>query len=106
MTDNPLALIEDVVAGRYLARETGRPLVSGIRRIAIEPTLEGWEGELVGGLELGHRLAEDECLLVHHAHERGDDVVLDVRVLGTQIQQGNGHLSRFCGTAPGRAGAR
>jgi glycerol-1-phosphate dehydrogenase [NAD(P)+] len=57
VTDNPLALIEDVVAGRYLARETGRPLASGIRRIAIEPTLEGWEGELVGGLELGDRLA-------------------------------------------------
>ena len=54
MRDDPLALIEDVVAGRYLARETGKPLVSGIGRIAIEPTLEGWEGELVGGLFHGN----------------------------------------------------
>jgi glycerol-1-phosphate dehydrogenase [NAD(P)+] len=83
VTDNPLALIEDVVGGRYLARETGRPLVSGIRRIAIEPTLEGWEGELVGGLELGNRLAvvADENTAralgerVHHALP-GSDLVL------------------------------
>lgn len=57
MKADPLALIEDVIAGRYLARETGEPLVPGVRRLAIEPTLEGREGELMAGLDLGARLA-------------------------------------------------
>lgn len=52
-----LAIIEDVVAGRYVAPELGGPLPSPIRRLALEPSLDGREGELVASLGLGERLA-------------------------------------------------
>lgn len=53
----PLPLIEDVVAGRFHAPELGRPLATTIRRIAVAPSLEGAEADLVAEIGLGRRLA-------------------------------------------------
>lgn len=52
-----LPIIEDVLAGRYPAPELGGPLQAPLRRIAVADRLEGAEGGLVAGLELGARLA-------------------------------------------------
>lgn len=56
LTDS-LAVIDDVLSGRFIATETGRPLKSSIERLVIRETLEGDEAALVGGLGLGTRLA-------------------------------------------------
>lgn len=56
MTD-PLAIIDDVLAGRLVAPETGRPLASTIRRLVIRPSLDGDEGALIDDLGLGARPA-------------------------------------------------
>ncbi len=50
-------IIDDVVAGRYMAPELGRPLRSTIRSLVIAPTLDGREEELVAGLGLGRSIA-------------------------------------------------
>lgn len=52
-----LPIIDDVIAGRYVARETGKPLGSSIKRVAVATSLEGAEAELVRGLGLGAKLA-------------------------------------------------
>ncbi len=52
-----LAIIGDIVAGRYVAADLGRTLRSDVQRIAIAPSLEGHEAALLAGLDLGPRLA-------------------------------------------------
>lgn len=52
-----LPIIDEVIAGRYMAPELGRPLQPTIRRLVIAPTLDGFEQELVRSLSLGARLA-------------------------------------------------
>lgn len=54
---HPLPVVDEVVAGRYEAPELGRPLATGIRRIAVADSLDGAERDLVAGLDLGGRLA-------------------------------------------------
>ena len=49
--------IELLLAGRYPDPETGELLAAAARSIAIEPSLDGREVELVAALELGERLA-------------------------------------------------
>lgn len=56
LTD-PLAVIGDVLSGRFIAAETGKPLASSIRKLVIGETLAGDEAALVDGLGLGSRLA-------------------------------------------------
>jgi glycerol-1-phosphate dehydrogenase [NAD(P)+] len=80
-----LAIIEEVVAGRYHAPELGGPLPSPIRRVALERSLAGRERELVDGIGLGKHLAvvADETTFevlgrrVHQALADADLVVLD-----------------------------
>ncbi len=52
-----LGLIDEIVAGRYRAAETGRPLSTAIRRLVIAPSLAGGEKELLAGVGLRGRLA-------------------------------------------------
>ena len=42
-------------------------------------------------LESLDRLAEDERLVVHDLHHRGDDFVADGRVLGLQVEERDSH---------------
>ena len=51
------SLIEDLIAGRWRDPTTGRAVRLGIRAVAIEPTLDGGEADLVAPLALGRRLA-------------------------------------------------
>ena len=53
----PQPIIDEVVAGRYMAPELGRPLQSTIRSLVMAPSLEGREAELVAGLGLGASIA-------------------------------------------------
>lgn len=50
-------IIDEVVAGHYMAPELGRPLQSTIRSLVMAPSLEGREAELVAGLGLGASIA-------------------------------------------------
>jgi len=52
--DDPIARL---LAGRYPDPETGELLGAAARSVAIEPTLDGREVELVAALDLGRRLA-------------------------------------------------
>jgi glycerol-1-phosphate dehydrogenase [NAD(P)+] len=52
-----LAIIDDVITGRFVAPESGAPLGSTVERIVIEPSLAGREAELVRELGLGARVA-------------------------------------------------
>jgi glycerol-1-phosphate dehydrogenase [NAD(P)+] len=56
-TKNWNALIEDVVAGRWVDPATGKPITLPFETIEIAETLEDREAELVGLLGLGKRLA-------------------------------------------------
>ncbi len=47
-----------------------------------------------GLLELFDGLAEDEKLIVDHAHERGHDLVLDRRVLRAEVEKRNRHMTQ------------
>jgi glycerol-1-phosphate dehydrogenase [NAD(P)+] len=49
--------IAQLLAGTYRDPETGEPLAAAARSVAIEPTLEGREAELVAALDLGEHLA-------------------------------------------------
>ena len=51
------SLIEDLVAGRWRDPTTGRPVRIDTRAIAIAPSLDGGEAELIAPLALGQRLA-------------------------------------------------
>jgi glycerol-1-phosphate dehydrogenase [NAD(P)+] len=51
------ALIEDVVAGRWLDPETGRPAALPFEAIELVETTEGAEADLIARLDLGRRLA-------------------------------------------------
>ena len=51
------ALIEDIVAGRWIDPETGKRLTVPYRSIVIAESLEGREADLVAALGLGKRLA-------------------------------------------------
>jgi glycerol-1-phosphate dehydrogenase [NAD(P)+] len=51
------SLIGDLIAGRWRDPESGRAVRLGIRAIAIEPTLDGGEADLIAPLALGRRLA-------------------------------------------------
>ena len=42
-------------------------------------------------LQLRHRIAEDERLLIHDVHDRGHDFVADRGVLRLEIEKRNGH---------------
>ena len=52
-----LGLIDEIVAGRYRAPETGKPLTTAIRRLVIAPSLEGGERALLAEVGLRGRLA-------------------------------------------------
>ncbi len=52
-----LGLIDEIIAGRYLAAETGKPLSTAIRRLVIAPSLEGGEKALLAEVGLRGRLA-------------------------------------------------
>jgi len=52
-----LGLIDEIIAGRYLATETGKPLSTAIRRLVIAPSLEGGEKALLAEVGLRGRLA-------------------------------------------------
>ncbi|MGQ0675282.1 MAG: iron-containing alcohol dehydrogenase [Rhodospirillales bacterium] len=52
-----MALIDDLVGGRWTDPATGRPAALPFRAVAIAPSLDGREAELVGALGLGRRLA-------------------------------------------------
>jgi len=52
-----LGLIDEIVGGRYIAAETGKPLSTAIRRLVIAPSLAGGERELLAGVGLSGRLA-------------------------------------------------
>lgn len=49
--------LELLLEGRYPDPETGESLAATARAIAIEPSLEGMEAELVGRLDIGRRFA-------------------------------------------------
>ena len=51
------ALIEDIVAGRWIDPETGKRLTVPYRSIVIAESLEGREADLVAALGMGQRLA-------------------------------------------------
>jgi glycerol-1-phosphate dehydrogenase [NAD(P)+] len=51
---DPIALL---LAGRYPDPETGELLGAAAKAVAIEPTLDGQEADLVAALDLGRRLA-------------------------------------------------
>jgi glycerol-1-phosphate dehydrogenase [NAD(P)+] len=51
------ALIDDVVAGRWVSPETGKAAALPFDTIRIAEDLDGAEAELVAPLKLGHRLA-------------------------------------------------
>jgi len=51
----PADPLELLLTGRYPDPETGEMLAATARTIAIEPSLEGMEGDLVKSLDLGHR---------------------------------------------------
>ena len=51
------SLIDDLIAGRWRDPTSGRPVRLGIRAIAIEPTLDGGEADLIAPFALGTRLA-------------------------------------------------
>lgn len=51
------ALIDDMVAGRWINPQTGKPTKVPYEAIVIEESLDGREAELVATLKLGHRLA-------------------------------------------------
>ncbi|WP_407165262.1 sn-glycerol-1-phosphate dehydrogenase [Bradyrhizobium sp. ORS 111] len=54
---NWTALIDDLVAGRWINPLTGAPVKVPYDSIVIEDSLDGREAELVASLKLGHRLA-------------------------------------------------
>ena len=49
--------IDDLLSGRWREPASGRPLRLPVRRIAIEPSLDGAEADLIAPLALGPRLA-------------------------------------------------
>ena len=49
--------IDDLLSGRWREPASGRPLRLPVRRIAIEPSLDGAEADLIAPLALGSRLA-------------------------------------------------
>lgn len=49
--------LELLLEGRYPDPETGEPLAATARAIAIEPSLDGMEAELVSKLDIGRRFA-------------------------------------------------
>ena len=51
------ALIDDIVAGRWVNPETGEPVRVPYRSVVIAETLDGREADLVAPLDLGDRLA-------------------------------------------------
>ena len=54
---NWTALIDDMVAGRWINPETGKPAEVPYESIVIDERLDGREADLVSALKLGHRLA-------------------------------------------------
>ena len=122
-----LAIIEDVVAGRYVAPELSGPLPSPIRRLALEPSLDGQEQALVASLGLGGRLAvvADEntvevlgrrvaralpgaelvVLQRPHADEETADALQDrTRHADALVAVGSGVLNDLCKYATHRSG--
>src|SRR3954469_237493 len=49
--------VAELLAGRYADPDTGELLAAPARAIAIEPSLEGMEAELVRGLDIGRKFA-------------------------------------------------
>lgn len=54
---NWTAVIDDIVAGRWIDPATGRPVIASSRSIVIADSLDGREAELVAAMDLGAKLA-------------------------------------------------
>jgi glycerol-1-phosphate dehydrogenase [NAD(P)+] len=63
----PADALTALVEGAYVERETGRRVVVATKALAIEPTLEGREDELVGALGFGRRLVVVSDVNTHAA---------------------------------------
>ena len=75
--------LELLLQGRYPDPETGEPLAATARTIAIEPSLDGAEAELVGRLDIGRRFVvvsdvNTHAALGHRVHRAlgGQSIVL------------------------------
>ena len=53
-------------------------------------------------LEVGHRRTEDERLIVDDRHDRLHDGLANHAMLGTKIEQGNGHAAAWRRRTVGR----
>ena len=80
--------IEDLLAGRWVDRQTGKPVHVPIQSIVIEDDLDGGEEDMIGPLGLGKRLAvvsdQNTYVALGERVERGlrryatiDSIVLD-----------------------------
>lgn len=106
--DDPIALL---LEGRYPDPETGELLRAQARSIAIEPSLDGAEAELVGGLGLGRNLAVVSDVDTHAALGRRVERALAARftvqsiVLGRRPHPDTETLARLGGLLEARTDA-
>jgi glycerol-1-phosphate dehydrogenase [NAD(P)+] len=126
------ALIDDVLAGRWVNPETGKIATVPYEKIVIEESLDGAEADLVAALKLGERftvvadqdtwdamgsrvaralssLGPVDTVLLDHPHAdmaTADDLAERLKTAEAVIAVGSGTLNDLCKFVTGKTGRR
>lgn len=126
------SLIDDIVAGRWINPETGRPAPVPYESIVIRESLDGAEADLVAGLKLGRRftivadqdtwdamgarvaaalgqLGSVSSIVMDHPHaDMATAALLGEKLLGAEavVAVGSGTINDLCKFVTGRTGRR